>query len=125
MKNILKIKLTFNNLYVKVFVNDILRLEGSENYTYIYRKDGIRFISGYTLKYIEEMLPKNLFLRVHKKHLVNIKSIKYFNSELGKSKVFLKTGDIVSVSRRKNREIGKGYKDGLFDDFKFAFGLVS
>ncbi|WP_075601887.1 LytR/AlgR family response regulator transcription factor [Saccharicrinis aurantiacus] len=62
------------NAYVKVRLDDILWLEAEGNYTTIYTKDD-SFIYSVVLHKIEEQLPKDLFKRIHRSFVVNIKNV--------------------------------------------------
>lgn len=64
----------YGNLIVEI--SQILRLEGDSNYTHIYLTDGQKFLISKTLSTFEEFLPKDIFIRVHKSHIVNIGHIK-------------------------------------------------
>ena len=55
--------------------SDILYLVGEGNYCQIVKKSGEKILSSKTLKYFEEQLPRNMFLRPHKSYVVNIHHI--------------------------------------------------
>ncbi len=79
----LKIKKYFEKIAIPtlngnliVEVSQIMRLEGESNYTNIYLADGQKFLISKTLSTFEEILPEDIFVRVHKSHIVNIGYIK-------------------------------------------------
>lgn len=80
----------------------IIRLEASSNYTHIYCVEKHIFISR-TLKSIEDQLPKLLFVRIHAKHLVNIK----FLSSISNGHLFLSNGEILKISRARSSQLKK------------------
>jgi DNA-binding LytR/AlgR family response regulator len=62
------------NKYEKVFFDDILYIEGMQNYVRIYTIRG-KYLTLLTLKDIEQNLMKESFLRVHKSYIVNTAKI--------------------------------------------------
>lgn len=85
-------------------INEIVRCEAESNYTKIITIKREQFIIAKTLKSMEEeVLPKELFLRTHKTHLV---SIRYLNKDNANSKE-LRTvnGDKIPISRTKRDSI--------------------
>ncbi len=62
------------NKFSKVFLNDILYIEGLKNYVSIYLKNE-RIITYSTLKSLKENLPKDNFIQTHKSYIIAIKSI--------------------------------------------------
>jgi len=63
-----------NNRFEKVAVNDILYVEGLQNYITIHTS-GNTYITLMTLKEIEKILPENNFIRVQKSYIVAISRI--------------------------------------------------
>jgi two-component system, LytTR family, response regulator len=86
-------------------LNEIIRLEGDSNYTYIYTSTGDKFHSSRTLKDYEDILSSmRNFIRVHKTHLVNAEHIiSYMKTEGGY--IIMSDGTRVEVSRRKKQEL--------------------
>jgi len=84
-----------------VNVNEIIRCEADDYYTKFYIKNQQRTIMvSKTLKYYNNILEENEFIRVHKSHLVNINFIKtYVKSDGGY--ILLTNEDKIPVSRRK------------------------
>lgn len=85
-----------------VKMDDIIRLEASSNYTNIKLNTGKTILSSRTLKEYEDALPKNIFLRVHHSHIVNLKYVtKYLRTKNG-SLVFEDGSEIpISANRKK------------------------
>lgn len=58
----------------KVFFKDVVVIEGLENYVCIYTESSKLLVRS-TMKRMMEVLPKGLFLQVHKSHVVNLEKI--------------------------------------------------
>lgn len=93
--------------YVKL--DDIIRLQAERNYTRFFFADGKEFLSAKTLKDYEEMLPENIFIRVHRTHLINKNFIKLYDRD---GLLILNDGSSVEVSRRKKEQVLKVLKKG-------------
>lgn len=85
----------------------ILRVEAFSNYSKIYFANQSKtLLVSKVLAWVEEKLPQDMFLRVHRSHLVNrlyikdVKDIKHKTLEL-------MNGELVTVSRRKRAAFGK------------------
>lgn len=61
---------------ILVELSKIVRLEGESNYTYVFLDDSQKILISKTLSTFEEFLPEDLFVRVHKSHIINIGYIK-------------------------------------------------
>ncbi|MBL7795918.1 MAG: response regulator transcription factor [Saprospiraceae bacterium] len=96
-----------------VRLSDIVRLEAEDNYTHFILKTGSKITASKTIKAYEDTLLRLNFVRVHKKHIVNMNFMKtYIKGEGGYLK--LENGDTVEVSRRK--------KGPLMDSVRRHFG---
>jgi DNA-binding LytR/AlgR family response regulator len=62
------------NKFSKVFLDDILYIEGLKNYVSIFLKNE-RIITYSTLKNLVESLPKINFIQTHKSYIISIKAI--------------------------------------------------
>src|SRR3954454_6885439 len=65
---------------VKVFFRDILYVEGLKDYIKIVM-DTKTIVTKYVLSTLEEMLPANEFLRIHKSYIVAISKIDSYNAD--------------------------------------------
>lgn len=65
---------------VKVFFRDILFIEGLKDYIKIVT-DTKTIVTKYVLATLEEMLPANEFLRIHKSYIVAISKIDSYNAD--------------------------------------------
>lgn len=58
-----------DNKLVKIFFNDILYVEALQNYVIVHTQEK-KFITYLTFKSVEEYLPSNQFIKVHKSYIV-------------------------------------------------------
>lgn len=96
-----KISLATRDGFTVVKNDEIVNLEASDNYTMIYMTDGRKFLSCKNIKVYEESLNPEVFYRVHKSHIVNVKHhLKGFSRHDGNN-VQLSNGKMIPVARRK------------------------
>jgi two-component system, LytTR family, response regulator len=89
-------------------INDIIYLEANANYTHLYLKDAKKYIVCHTLKIFEDMLPADIFVRVHNSYIINKNfAEKYIRGEGGQ--VVLSNGSIIDISKRKKAEFLKAF----------------
>lgn len=95
-------------------LNDIVRLEAADNYTYIYTTDEIsKYTVSKPLKIFEEPTSIKNFFRVHKSHIINIRFLeKYMKIE---NEVYMKDGKKISVARRRQPEFLRYLNSMRFD----------
>ena len=65
--------------------------------------DGKKITISKTLKYVEELLPTNIFQRIHKSYLVNLNYISRFNKS-NELLVELTNGETLPVAIRKKED---------------------
>lgn len=89
---------------------DILYCKAEDNYTKIYLRTEQNYLVSKTLKYFEDALSINGFVRVHKSYLVNVRDIvKYCRK--GKARtVVLSNAQEIMVSASKNAELMSYFK---------------
>jgi DNA-binding LytR/AlgR family response regulator len=88
--------------FEKIFLNDILYIEGLKDYVKIYTQTPARsYITAMNLRTISDKLPGGLFTRTHKSYLVNLSKIK----SVDKASVFLQNKEV---------PIGDNYKEALY-----------
>ncbi len=83
-----------------LITDEIVRMEADGSYTTVFLIDGKKKVISRTLKDFEDSLPKELFFRIHKSHLINLKYIKDY-SNLSGNLVTMTDGSRVELSRRK------------------------
>lgn len=84
-------------------VADLVFLQATGNYTWLYWRDGQRMLMPRTLKYYIPQLPPDLFARLHRNSVVNlayVERIERIDSDKG-GFVYLRSGVVLSVSRRR------------------------
>ncbi|OQP58578.1 LytR/AlgR family response regulator transcription factor [Niastella populi] len=83
-------------------ITDILYLSGDGSYTHFYLEGGNRIISSKPLKFYEELLPADYFLKCHQSYIVNISSIvRYLRSGF----IVLNSGMEIPVSTRRKEAV--------------------
>ncbi|MEE4196963.1 MAG: LytTR family DNA-binding domain-containing protein [Bacteroidales bacterium] len=87
-------------------VNNIVYCQAEESYTKIFTNRNEAILVARNLKNIEEMLPEELFFRIHKSHLVNMNYIKSYSKTDG-YKIKLDNGIELDVATRRNDEFLK------------------
>ena len=95
-----KLLIPFYDRKRTVSVDEIVRLEGSGNYTNFFLKDGTKMLVSRTLKEYETLLDGQSFVRVHKSCIVNLGFVrKFFVKKEGELE--LTDGQQVKISRRR------------------------
>ncbi|HYG52313.1 MAG TPA: LytTR family DNA-binding domain-containing protein [Flavobacteriales bacterium] len=96
-----KISLATRDGFTVVKNDEIIHLEASDNYTMIYMSDSRKFLSCKNIKVYEDSLNPEVFYRVHKSHIINVKHhLKGFSRNDGNN-VQLSNGKMIPVARRK------------------------
>lgn len=83
-------------------IGNILYCQAQSNYAMIKTYDGREILLSKTLKYIEELLPKENFCRTHKSYLVNLNYVASYSR--AENTATLTTNEQIPVSVRKNEE---------------------
>ncbi len=91
--------------YVKVPYSDMLYIEGLKDYVIIKRSKG-RLVTLQTMKSLEEKLPSNQFMRIHRSYIVGVDKIKAIVGNMV---------EILEEGKTKHLPIGKNYRDELLD----------
>lgn len=81
-------------------ISDIIRIEASSNYSWVYCTNSEKVLSSKTLKEFEEALTPSGFVRVHHTHLINVSHLKKVFTKEGMI-VEMSNGDMIPVSHRK------------------------
>ncbi|MBL4716497.1 MAG: DNA-binding response regulator [Bacteroidetes bacterium] len=83
-----------------VELENIIRCEAKDNYTYFHITNETNILVSKTIKFYEELLAENEFFRVHQSHLINVNHVKkYVRGDGGY--VVMSDGSDVVISRRK------------------------
>lgn len=88
--------------YEFIVVSNIIRCEANGKYTYFFMNDGRKIISVKNLKEYEEMLPPEVFFRMHHSHLININFIKRYHKI--NAIVEMEDGIMIPLATRRKKE---------------------
>jgi two-component system LytT family response regulator len=91
------------NGFITLEADDIVRLEGEDCYTHIYLNDNKKITVSKTLKQFENALAEDVFFRIHKSHIINLKYFKEF-THLDGGFAVLSDGTKLEISRRRQKE---------------------
>jgi DNA-binding LytR/AlgR family response regulator len=94
-----------NKKIIKIYLKEILFIEGLNEYIRIHT-DASRVVVKSSLQSIENKLPSEQFIRVHKSYIVSIPHIRAFNATT------------IELENAKVR-IGRNYKNQVFSALKF------
>jgi len=98
-----RIALPTENGFELIKSSTILYCEASSNYCRLICLDGRIIILSKTLKHIEQILPEQIFQRIHKSYLVNLNYVLRFN-RTNELEIELTTGEKLPVSIRKKED---------------------
>ncbi len=93
---------------IKILLKDILYIESMEDYVVIHRRDA-KIITKDQIGRLEEILPRDMFIRIHRSYLVSIPKIEAITSEtveVGKREL------PIGRSYRKEVLAGLHYREG-------------
>lgn len=65
----------------KIDFEDILLIEGLDDYIQIHLKDKTKIVARLSMKNILEKLPTSLFVRVHRSYIIPVKKIKFIQNK--------------------------------------------
>ena len=110
-KTIRKIVAKKNNSFYILNISDVVKFYSKDKNNYCQTKDG-DFKIKEQLYYLEEVLPRESFLRISNSSIINIEYVKWFNTDtIGKIIVEMKDGSKEIVSSRRNTSILKFLKN--------------
>jgi two-component system LytT family response regulator len=82
-----------------ILTDDILFLESNENYVNIHTRKGI-YVKDKTMKFFEDYLPKNQFMRLHRGYIANLNEIASIEAYTKDSyQATMKNGEKIKVSQ--------------------------
>ena len=85
-------------------IGEVIRFEAEGSYVTIYSVNERPHVISKPLKYYATMLSEDVFIRVHRSHLVNIKFIRGFKRE-GGGYVVLANGEMIEVAEKKREMV--------------------
>ncbi len=102
---VLQKKITFKTDGKLVFLesDEIIYAESDGNYSTIYLVDGHKIVLTKKLKEVNELLPEDIFFRIHNSFIVNLSKIKEFIKT--DNYIILKPNHKIPVSRQKKSEL--------------------
>lgn len=98
----------YNNNLRRVNFTDIQSIQSEGNYCMIHTEQR-KYAIKISLKRIQEVLPADMFIQIHQRHVVPLHKIT--NIELSNSKVFIGSDDMYPIGRK--------YKDSLMEKIRF------
>jgi two-component system, LytTR family, response regulator len=103
--HLLKQKMAIGTLTGLIFVpvHDILRFEAVANYTSIHLCNGERIVATKTIKEYEDLLPEDIFCRIHNSHIINLTRIREYQKGRG-GMVIMEDGSVIEVASRRREE---------------------
>lgn len=101
-----KVLLTISGKQLFVRVEEIIYLEAKGSYTDIHLKDERTMRISKKLKVALEILPADLFIRVHHSFVINLHYLASVNTPEGNN-IRLKNGQVVPLSRSRKAEFFK------------------
>jgi len=106
-----KIALPCNDGLVFVLLTDIVRFEAKGGYTNVFIADNQKYVSSRIIKEYEEMLPDDIFFRIHNSHIINLNFVKKYHKGRGGA-IEMSDGAMIEVAtRRKDEFLARfGYK---------------
>ncbi|MFC2107457.1 LytR/AlgR family response regulator transcription factor, partial [Bacteroidota bacterium] len=101
-----KVALPTMNGYQMIRINHIMYCEADVNYTKIHIVGQKEVLVSKTLKYIEELLPSDIFFRIHKSYLINLNYVNNYVNKNGQY-VVMDDGTELDVAFRRADEFVK------------------
>lgn len=89
--------------YQFIFPAEIVQVHSEGSYSIITLKSGKKLTISKKIKDVEALLPRDIFMRVHHSDIINLMYLSSFSNDT-KALVYLSTGAVVQVSRRKKVE---------------------
>lgn len=98
-----KMALPCNEGLVFVLLSEIVRFEAKGGYTQVYTSDSQKFISSRIIKDYEEMLPDDIFFRIHNSHIINLNYVKKYHKGRG-GVIEMSDNAMIEVATRRKDE---------------------
>ncbi len=99
-----KVPLSLNNKVLLVEPADILYCKSDGSYTTVFMKNGDDHLVSKSIKHIEELLPKEVFVRIHKSYIINLNEVQEVIRQ-GSGEVVLSNKKIIPISRSHRKQI--------------------
>ncbi len=99
-----KIPLPLNQKIIFVEPGEILFCKSEGSYTTVHMVDDKEHIVSKSIGYVEDFLPKNFFVRIHKSYIVNLYEIKELKRQ-NQGEIMLSNGKIIPISRKYRKQV--------------------
>jgi two-component system LytT family response regulator len=86
-----------------IYLRDIRRLEARGNCTAIHLDKGETIVSARSIKEYENILPGNIFYRVHNSHIINVNKVRKYQKGRG-GYLVMEDGTPIEVAQRRKDE---------------------
>jgi len=100
-------------------INDIIYCEGDQNYTKIHLIGDQQILVSKTLKFVEELLPAEVFFRIHKTYLINLNYVEKYMKNNGHI-VILDNGTQLAVANRRTEDFLEALTNKSFNQKNLA-----
>ncbi|MEI9912898.1 MAG: LytTR family DNA-binding domain-containing protein [Bacteroidota bacterium] len=102
-----KIAIQLNDGYSFINYNDIVCCSSEGAYTAISLVNGSKLLSNNNLKYFTELLPENIFCRIHHSHLVNLDHAIRYSRGRGGTLIMVNKLTLEVSQRKKDELLGR------------------
>lgn len=101
--NLQKIAIATQEGLVFVNLQHIVRCEANKNYTYFHLQGSKKIIASKNILEYEELLPQDMFFRIHNSHIINLNYINSYQKGRG-GNVVMEDGTVIEVAARRKEE---------------------
>jgi len=88
---------------------NIMYLQAEGSYTYVYSKGNVKLLVSKNLKDFEDILPPDLFCRIHHSFIVNLNYVKKYYKGRG-GYIQMEDGNTIEISIRKKNDFFERFK---------------
>jgi len=99
-----KVPLSLNNKIVLIEPDNILYCKSDGSYTTVFMRDKTEYLVSKNIKHIEDLLPSDTFIRIHKSYIVNLNEIKELIKQ-GSGEIVLSNDKIIPISRSHRKQV--------------------
>jgi len=99
-----KVPLSLNNKIVLIEPDNILYCKSDGSYTTVFMRDKTEYLVSKNIKHIEDLLPSDTFIRIHKSYIVNLNEIKELIKQ-GSGEIVLSNDKIIPISRSHRKRV--------------------
>ncbi|VAW86922.1 hypothetical protein MNBD_GAMMA16-785 [hydrothermal vent metagenome] len=107
------------NIYLNS--TSVIRIESNENYCHVLiapneKQSEQCYMARITLTEVSNQLPENLFLQVHRSHIINFSYVSNLIRQGRNFQLKLKNGDSIPVSRSRIEQVQQRVENGKFSE---------